>query len=59
MSPLFEGFLKENGKNGGVLILSGIITERCDEVIEAVKAKGFTMLEIREKDGWAAVSFTL
>ena len=55
MSHLFEGFLKK----GGVLILSGIIIERCDEVIEAVKAKGFTMLEIREKDGWAAVSFTL
>ena len=55
MSPLFEGFLKK----GGFLILSGIITERCDEVIEAVKNKGFTMLEIREKDGWAAVSLTL
>ena len=55
MSPLFGEFLN----NGGILILSGIITERCDEVIEAVKAKGFTMLEIREKDGWAAVSFAL
>lgn len=53
MSPLFEGFLKKDG----ILILSGIITERCDEVVEAVKAKGFTMLEIHEKDGWAAVSF--
>lgn len=55
MSPLFEGFLKKNG----ILILSGIITERSEEVIEAVKAKGFTMLDIREKNGWAAVSFTL
>ena len=55
MSPLFEGFLKKDG----ILILSGIITERSDEVIEAVKAKGFTMLEIREKNGWAAVTFKL
>lgn len=53
MSPLFEKFLKK----GGRLILSGIITERADEVIEAVKSKGYTLVEIREKDGWAAVSF--
>lgn len=53
MSPIFEKFVK----NGGTLILSGIITERADEVVEAVKSKGYTMLELREKDGWAAVSF--
>ena len=53
MSPIFERFVKK----GGTLILSGIITERADEVIEAVKSKGYTMLELREKDGWAAVSF--
>lgn len=53
MSPIFEKFLKK----GGTLILSGIITERADEVIEAVKSKGYTLVEIREKDGWAAVSF--
>ena len=53
MSPLFEKFVK----SGGTLILSGIITERADEVVEAVKSKGYTMLELREKDGWAAVAF--
>lgn len=53
MSLIFERFLKK----GGRLILSGIITERADEVIEAVKSKGYTLVEIREKDGWAAVSF--
>lgn len=53
MSPLFEKFVT----NGGMLILSGIITERADEVVEAVKSKGYTMIELREKDGWAAVSF--
>ena len=53
MSPMFEKFVK----SGGTLILSGIITERADEVVEAVKSKGYTMLELHEKDGWAAVSF--
>ncbi len=53
VSPLFEKFVK----NGGTLILSGIITERADEVIEAMKSKGYALSEIREKDGWAAVSF--
>lgn len=53
MSPLFEKFLKKDG----TLILSGIITERADEVVEAVKSKGYTMVELREKDGWAAVAF--
>lgn len=53
MSSIFEKFLKK----GGTLILSGIITERADEVIEAVKSNGYTMVELREKDGWAAVSF--
>lgn len=53
MSPLFEKFVKK----GGTLILSGIITERADEVIEAMKSEGYALSEIREKDGWAAVSF--
>lgn len=53
MSPLFEGFIKK----GGVLILSGIISERCHEVIDAVKAKGYTLIEQHEKDDWVAVSF--
>lgn len=53
MSPLFERFVKKGGK----LILSGIITERADEVIEAMNSKGYALSEIREKDGWAAVAF--
>lgn len=55
MSPLFEKFVT----NGGALILSGIITERADEVVEAVKSKGCTMVELCEKDGWAAIQFTV
>lgn len=55
MSPLFGKFLKK----GGILILSGIITERADEVIDKVRSDGYTLVETREKDGWAALQFTV
>lgn len=51
MSPLFPEFLKDNG----ILIISGIISERKDEVVETVKANGFEVIDTREKEGWAAV----
>ncbi len=54
MSSLFMKFIRK----GGTLIISGIISERKDEVTDAVKNAGFTMQEVREADGWCAVSFT-
>lgn len=51
MAPLFPRFLKPDG----TLILSGIITERADEVLETVTAQGFAVLEKREASGWCAV----
>lgn len=51
MAPLFPRFLKPDG----TLILSGIITERADEVLETVTAQGFAVLEKREASGWYAV----
>lgn len=54
MSSLFMKFIRK----GGTLIISGIITERKDEVTDAVIKAGFTMNDIREADGWCAVSFT-
>lgn len=51
MGTLFDRYLKENG----ILIISGIIEERMDEVIIAVEKCGFTKLEHNIKDGWAAV----
>ena len=53
MSDKFAGFLKENGK----LIISGIIDSRKDEVLDVIKAKGFELTEIREKEDWVAASF--
>ncbi len=53
MSDLFMKFIKK----GGTLIISGIITERKDEVTESVINAGFKMTEVKEADGWCAVSF--
>lgn len=50
MATLFPRFLKPNGK----LIVSGIITERKDEVLDAIRAAGFTLDTVSEREGWAA-----
>ena len=51
MSPLFRGFLKENG----TLIVSGIITQRLDEVKTALTENNIEILSITEKEDWNAV----
>lgn len=55
MSSLFSQFIVDNG----ILIMSGIISQRKDEVISSVIEKGFELLEIHEKDDWVAVSLKL
>ena len=44
-------------KPDGTLVLSGIIDDRLDEVIEAVKAQGFTLVEQKHRDIWNAAVF--
>ncbi|MDE7281351.1 MAG: 50S ribosomal protein L11 methyltransferase [Ruminiclostridium sp.] len=51
MCPYFKGFLKEKG----TLIVSGVITERLDEVLEALKENGISIQKIKEEKGWNAV----
>ena len=53
MSPFFDGFLKDNG----VLVLSGIISQRRDEVVSTVCSKGFVLVDEKEKQDWIAVAF--
>lgn len=53
MTPLFKGFLKEHG----TLVVSGIIDQRKDEVINGIIDAGFELLEVREKEDWVAASF--
>ncbi len=51
MSPLFEGFLKDGGK----LIVSGIIDERADEVKSALKENGWKEISRKNEDGWNCI----
>ena len=53
MAPLFNKYLK----NSGILIVSGIITERKDEVLNTIKNNGFKLLDETEKEGWVAAKF--
>ena len=51
MSNIFRKKIKV----GGTLIISGIITERKDEVVDTVVKAGFEVLKSAEGEGWAAV----
>lgn len=53
MSPLFEDFLKDKG----ILVVSGIIDSRKDEVLNVIKERGFELLETSEKEDWSAAAF--
>ena len=55
MKEHFRRYLCE----GGILIVSGIIEERMDEVISALVSAGFSNPEPQVREGWAAVKFTL
>lgn len=55
MAPLFRRFLRR----GGMLIVSGIIDERQDEVINALKSHGFSQMEIMNDGGWCAAVLTI
>lgn len=46
-------------KNGGILIVSGIIEERADEVVQALESAGFKDPVTQTCEGWAAVIFTV
>ncbi len=50
-----RGFFGRYLKPDGILIISGIIEERMDEVVDAVVASGFEKIEANIKEGWAAV----
>ncbi|MDE7365375.1 MAG: 50S ribosomal protein L11 methyltransferase [Ruminococcus sp.] len=45
-------------KDGGTLIISGIIEERMEEVLTAVENVGFIKQNVSIKEGWAAAQFT-
>lgn len=51
MCPFFKGFLKENG----IVIVSGVITERLDEVKAALEENKIKIERITEEEGWNAI----
>lgn len=51
MAPMFKKFLANDGK----LIVSGIIAERSEEVINALVKNGFEVTDFTEKEDWAVV----
>lgn len=53
MSPYFGEFVKKDG----VLVVSGIIDSRKEEVIGAIGEQGFELLEISQLEDWTAASF--
>ncbi|MBR5164464.1 MAG: 50S ribosomal protein L11 methyltransferase [Ruminococcus sp.] len=53
MKDYFKRYLRD----GGYLIVSGIIEERMEEVLTAIEQCGFTRLGVNVKEGWAAAQF--
>ena len=51
MKDYFVRYLRD----GGTLIVSGIIEERMDEVVDVLLSVGFSSPEANVKEGWAAV----
>lgn len=51
MSSLFRSFMKSDA----TLIVSGIIDERLEEVLSALKENGFTVKETASSEGWNVI----
>ncbi len=43
----------------GVLILSGILEERCHEILESAQANGFTLVGKMEENDWCGLAFRI
>lgn len=54
MSGVFGKFIRPGGK----LILSGIISQRSEEVLDAMKNNGYILETVAEKEDWVACTFT-
>ncbi len=52
MTPDVDRYLAD----GGVLLASGIIAERCDDVVKAFEANGFCIVEKRTDNDWCGLA---
>ena len=48
--------VKPHLNEGGVLVASGIVDVRRDEVLAAMEQAGLTVLDVREEKGWYAIT---
>ena len=48
--------IREHLKTGGIYITSGIIDDKEETVVEAVKAAGFEVLEVTRQGEWVSVT---
>ena len=48
--------VREHLKSGGIYITSGIIDDKEETVVEAVKAAGFEVLEVTRQGEWVSVT---
>jgi ribosomal protein L11 methyltransferase len=53
---LFDAGLAELIEEGGMILLSGILEEQAQSVIEAGHAQGLTMIERRQMGDWVALA---
>ncbi|WP_363317178.1 50S ribosomal protein L11 methyltransferase [Anaerovibrio sp.] len=44
-------------KEDGVLLTSGIIQDRIDDVLKAADAHGYGVIKRKEAKGWACITF--
>lgn len=51
----FAPYIKNNLKDGGIIILSGILVDRLQKVIDAYEQNGFTYVESKIKGEWSAL----
>ncbi|MBE6572208.1 MAG: 50S ribosomal protein L11 methyltransferase [Ruminococcaceae bacterium] len=51
MAPYFKKLLDDNG----YAVISGIISERADEVEQSFLSAGFAVIEKKDTDGWTAI----
>ena len=54
MAPDVGAYMKDDG----VLLASGIISERAEEVMAAIRENGLTIAEVHEDNGWCALVVT-
>lgn len=55
----FLDFVKEVLTDDGIFICSGIITERADDVSNALVNKNFVIINKSERDGWISISASI